>query len=130
MPRVRVNEMGYPWKALPRVFCAVKNRPAKVQQANTISSRRTRDMNACKPAWDHKTFRGTGGLTDGTNGRVRRRTGGRPTVGFEGGWETGSRTPIERFRAACPTIERSPSRTNLRQGAACEVGDATWPLTP
>ncbi len=26
------------------------------------------------------------------------------------GWETGSRTPIERFRAACPTIERSPSK--------------------
>ncbi len=28
---------------------------------------------------------------------------------WEFGWETGTRTPIQRSRAACPTIERSPS---------------------
>jgi hypothetical protein len=27
------------------------------------------------------------------------------------GWEAGIRTPIERVRAACPTVERPPSRT-------------------
>jgi hypothetical protein len=39
-----------------------------------------------------------------------RRLGQQTLRAVPGGWETGSRTPIERFRAACPTIERSPNR--------------------
>ena len=42
----------------------------------------------------------------------------------EDGWDAGIRTPILRFRAACPTVERRPKRRErlARRGASGQAG--------